>query len=353
MSLETLASALGITVDRLSAWENGTEPLSMPQLRRIADATKRPLPAFYLPQAPALTKVDNTAFRTIGSKNPENSPKRVFAERKAVQMRETAIDLAEQLGEEIKAVPVPPIDVTVEDLALEWRTLLDIDTLQKAAKGTREFFNLVRVRLESLGFIVLQFERMETEVVRGFVIPEQAFPVIGLSWSDAYSAKNFSLMHELAHVLFELSGREHASRERLEIDCNKFAGLLLVPSLDLRQVASYQREWNPAEVLILAKRFKVSLEVIARRLVDSGLAEKKTYASIRALNEAPYDKDKEKKGGALPRPTVAVSLLGRNLPSMILTGYAENLVGLREATEYLGLKPKHFDGLSKLLAKNA
>ncbi len=352
-SVLELSQKLGLPAERITQWESGG-PISLPQLRKVAEATKRPLPAFFLPEPPS-EPGSSLLRRTAGSHQSKITPAVTFAQRRAASLRELAIDLSKQLGLEMDTRLLLTAQGSAVDLAAHWAEMLQVRIGQSQAAGPRELFNWLRSKLEQLHFLVFQFERIPTNDFRGFSIPESELPVIALNWSDAYSAKNFTLMHELAHVLFQLLGRQFSSYAQEEAECNLFAGHALVPSQQLLEIAKKQNDWHLEEVDVLAKQFKVSREVIARRLVDVGLAEPSLYQQIRALNLPAYDKEApkndDKPTGGLPRHTVALSLLGKSLPAIVLSGYANQLVTLSEATEQLGLKTKHLPKLYEALAR--
>lgn len=352
-SVLELSQKLGLPAERIAQWESGG-PISLPQLRKVAEATKRPLPAFFLPQPPS----ESSSWplrRTAGSLQSKVTPAVTFAHRRAASLRELAIDLSKQLGLEMDTRVLVTAQGSPAELAAHWAELLQMRMGQTQTTSPRELFIWLRSKLEQLHFLVFQFERISTNDFRGFSIPEPELPVIALNWSDAYSAKNFTLMHELAHVLFQLSGRQFSSYAQEEAECNLFAGQALVPSQQLLEIAKKQNHWRLEEVAVVAKQFKVSREVIARRLVDVGLAEPALYLQIRSLNLPAYDKEApkndDKPTGGLPRHTVALSLLGKSLPSIVLSGYANHLVTLNEATDQLGLKTKHLPKLYEALAR--
>jgi Zn-dependent peptidase ImmA (M78 family) len=59
--------------------------------------------------------------------------------------------------------------------------------------------------LEEQDVYVLQYPSVEVNESRGFAIADDRFPVIGINSRDSYNARIFTLIHELAHVLFRNS----------------------------------------------------------------------------------------------------------------------------------------------------
>jgi Zn-dependent peptidase ImmA (M78 family) len=359
MSVSELAEIIGQSAERVQNLEAGLEAPSLPLLRKLADATRRPLAAFYLPDPPSANPVDAVAYRTLGSARPPQSHKAVFGQRRVYSLRETMLELLERMGEGVPSFPTLPADSSPTAWLEFWRQSLEVREHQRTTREPRDFFAALRGKLEGLGVLVVQLAHVSPSVFRGFLLPEKVLPTIGLNWSDAYSAKNFTLAHELAHLVFQHQGRSFANHEAQESACNSWAAELLVPLNDLLQSPVVQQhegsQWTDSELLTLAKTYKVSREVIALRLGDAGLADSSLFRRVRGLS--PYDKAsgriKEDSGTALPRHLVAMSLLGRGFTSLVLSGYAENVLSLKEATTYLGLSPQHLPKLTEQLAKSA
>src|SRR2546422_247697 len=98
-TLEEAARRLRIEPVRLSSWEVGMSRPTVPQLRIAAHLYKRPVAAFFLPQAPPDEPLIHD-FR----KMPGNAPRHMSAElryaiRAARSGRLAALDLMEDLGE--------------------------------------------------------------------------------------------------------------------------------------------------------------------------------------------------------------------------------------------------------------
>ena len=88
--------------------------------------------------------------------------------------------------------------------------------------------------------------------------------------------QRFSIAHEIAHTFFfeqregTLKPRRDAPiGEHLEAACHRGAGLLLVPTVPLKQaVKAFGYIPDTTSTVSLAKRFDVSIEVMLRRLCD-------------------------------------------------------------------------------------
>jgi Zn-dependent peptidase ImmA (M78 family) len=112
-------------------------------------------------------------------------------------------------------------------------------------------------------------------------LPDKFAPIALLNSKDAESAKIFTMIHEVAHLLLgtsTLTGGtsddfEPTPNDAIEKFCNRFASEVLMPREDI--IRRVPRNWknNDDEVLWnLAKTYCVSRSVVAYRLVECDLA---------------------------------------------------------------------------------
>ena len=104
--------------------------------------------------------------------------------------------------------------------------------------------------------------------------------------------RRFSLAHEIGHTLFfeqrdaELKARKDAPRgEALEAACHKAASMILVPNKALHAQLRDKEIGGTEDLVMLARSFDVSVEVIARRLQDLRAFENKWAPILTRLNE--------------------------------------------------------------------
>ena len=107
---------------------------------------------------------------------------------------------------------------------------------------------------------------------RGFVLCDQIAPLIFVNGKDSKAAQMFTLAHELVHIwigedaLVNLIELQPTSDE-CEKFCNRVAAEFLVPAAKLK-AAWPKGDLPPFQFASLARRFKVSPVVVARRAKD-------------------------------------------------------------------------------------
>lgn len=188
--------------------------------------------------------------------------------------------------------------------------------------------------------------RLAVEEFRGLVISDTVAPVVFLNGVDAPAAQIFTLAHELAHLWLGESGVtdagvvpiERPTYSSVESLCNAIAAQMLVPEDDLL------RQWKPRQSFSdnaenLARVYKVSSIVVARRALDLGLGGRDEFRAFYALQSARWQRAKEdREGGGNFYATVPVRN-GRKLTAAVLrAALAEDML-LRDAGALLAVHP--------------
>ncbi|MFZ2069383.1 MAG: XRE family transcriptional regulator [Xanthobacteraceae bacterium] len=369
------AKRLKIDEQRLAAWENPVDEdaPTIPQLRKVAALFKRPLAVFYLQEAPPRFEVMRDLRRLPGVGARSYSPAVQLEIRAANERRELALELAEDLEQELpKFTLTSTIQEDSETVGARIRTALGITTalqLHWRDQDGRAGFNAWRGRIENLGVLVFQTTRFPSDEASGFAIASDTLPVIAVNRNDALTRRTFSLVHELAHLMIRVSGVSELETnvdrppedQRIEVYCNSVAAAALIPRdvllAEPRVLAHGARStnWSDAEVSDLARNFNVSREAILRRLLTLNRTTDDFYRKKRAQYIAQYFVNqiqrKEKAAqNEMKRnmPQETVSNFGRRLVNMLLDNYHQDRMTLSEISGYLGLKVKHFPKLEEV-----
>lgn len=357
-----IAAHLRIPVERYVAWEAGEELPTLPKMRAVARLLKRPLALFYL-EAPPNDFSPISDFRTLpGTPVLSQSAELLLAIRRAHFKRSVAIELAEDLDEAISGPDfgLGGARISASDFASRLRQWLGIRIEDQFA--WRDWYEAKQTwqdKIEERGILVFQAEGVSTEEMRGFCIADLPLPVIVTNSSDSPSARIFTMIHELCHVLQSQTGicnPTYVDPDNLgEAYCNRVAGETLVPPDILLQEASAAglEDWSDEELRRLSNRFSVSREVVLRRLLDLERTTSAFYENRRARFNREYRdfKERQKTADSFPRDMarLAKSNLGPSYVRLVLTAMRSEIISLRDASEYLGIKTKHFDRLEELV----
>jgi Zn-dependent peptidase ImmA (M78 family)/transcriptional regulator with XRE-family HTH domain len=348
LTIEALAKRTKLAAHELDAWERGEGLPSVEQLRAIAKACRRPLVVFYLPEPPRDFDAMRD-YRRVSGVAPAQSPNLTAEVRRAHELREAALELAERIGEPpIPARFAAKIADNPEVAARRARERLGISVDAVAAwTDAHEALRSWRSALEQQGVLTVQTTGVRVGEVRGFTLHERPFPVVAVNGTDAAYGRIFSLMHELGHLALGHDARcridpddEGADRKgRVERFCNAFAGALLMPAESVLAHPAVRptraaRRWGDDELEALSRTFRVSRDAALRRLLDLG----RTPPDFYRETHARYAGETAARSGGGDFYRTRVARLGRSFIRLVLTGLAEGHISRIDAAVYLGVK---------------
>ena len=348
-----------ITVETITAWENGEQAPDYIQLERLAyEVYKRPLAIFFFP-APPTEETPQQAFRTLPDSEIQRlSPRLRFLLRHAQAMQQNLYELYEGVNPVERQI-VRDLHFSLEqpahDLAQTVRQFLGIELAEQFQwRSSDEAFKAWRSALEECGIFVFKDAFKEDEV-SGFCLHDDRFPLIYVNNSTATTRQIFTLFHELAHLLSGTGGidtvddqyiRDLSGRNRtVEILCNRFAGVFLVPDADFDERIK-KIPINDTTVSTLANQYSVSREVILRRLLDKQLITRSYYE--RMVEEWQNNwSGRAGSGGDYYR--TQGTYLGERYLELAFSRLYQNRISVDQLAEYLGVKVNNVPGMEALL----
>lgn len=370
--LATVAAKLALDEERLATWESGGDQPTIPQLRKLADLYKRPLAVLYLPEPPMTFQPMHDFRRLPESGSRHFSPALTLEIWRAHQRHELALEMLAETGE------VPPtfslhtaLGADVDQVGDTIRRALEVDyRTQSSWRDPRVAFLAWRSRIEALGVLIFQTSTVERDEASGFAYWAETLPFIVVNRKDAYARRNFSLLHELAHLMLRQSGVSDLDVDaprseddaRIEVFCNEVAAATLVPRAQFLSEAlvsekgAGRHEWPEETIKELATIYGVSREAVVRRLLTFNRTTATFYRQKRAQYAAEFREQLAAQKAAsahkpiprnMPRETVAD--LGRTLVRLILENYHQDRLSLSEVSGYLGVKTRHLPGIEQRL----
>jgi Zn-dependent peptidase ImmA (M78 family) len=365
MTVEEAARKIRADFDpeRIRAWERGDGHPTLPQLRTLSIAYRRPLSAFFLNERPREFPIPRD-FRGLG--HPVLSRALRFELRAASERREVALELYEELEEAPKAFELSgELREATLVFAARARAALGVTVEEQARwRDPYEALRTWKAKLEGMGVLVFQAPGIPSAEMRGFSIYNRQLPIIAVNRGEAPSARIFSMMHELTHLMLREGGicnfDEDEARgqleQRVEVFCNAVAAEILVPQADfLAQptVAAHParaREWEDGTISGLARRYRVSREVIVRRLLTFERATTNFYRRKREQYAAEFVREREAQNAVPERGSdKQVRILGNLFTKLVVDTYRSGGISLSEAVSYLGIKTRHLPEVERSL----
>ncbi|MGV9206360.1 MAG: ImmA/IrrE family metallo-endopeptidase, partial [Promethearchaeia archaeon] len=260
-----------------------------------AKVYQRTFPLFFLEKVPK--DAVHPDFRFIfGSHSTQVSPEAKKSILRIAAQRDFLIHITTEQEKSFKYDSFTiSKDQSYENLGLAIREILGINyETQTSWKNEYKAFNTWRDSIESkFGILVFQLKGIDIDDLRGFCIHNRPFPIIAINRKDKPPARCFTLMHELGHILLGLSdicqGKDLLlkTHDDIEIFCNYLAGEILVPEkylMDEDLVKSHTNvHWQLNDIEELSRKYKVSKEVILRRLLILNKATKEEYKEFKKI----------------------------------------------------------------------
>ena len=358
---EALAAEVGISADRMSTVMHDGEGLTFNQLRSVADFFGRGVLFFLEPEPVDAPQVHTPQFRTLASQKPDLSPRLKTLIERVEKQRQIFLSLQDELdGEEWTPFESP--DLPSRDVAAAAHRVR-----QWLGLGDKNDFESYRTAVESKGILVFRtngyngkWQIAKESPIAGFALHDENCPVIVVKKMASEAAQNFTLMHELAHVLLHKTSwideesdlRSSQGRER---EANQFAGLVLVPDAFLKQIDDMSR---PAEAAMLDEwlrphhlKWGASTEVILRRLMDVRRLPHAVYVAYRELISGRTYNNEDQGGSRAYRYREPRHMFGDRYVRTVLDSLSAQHITLSKASGYLdGLKIADVHALERFCA---
>ena len=352
---EELEELLGV-----SEWLAGEKRPTVAQLEKLARATATPLGYFFLDRVPK-DQMPIPLFRTgtQGADQPSLGLLRTvqMMERRQSWMREFLIDEGSSRLDFVGSVGP---DTEPEAVAAAITKVLRVDVGWAArCPSWTEAQRVLRDRVEEAGILVASNSvlgnntkwKLDREEFRGFVLVDDYAPLVFINGADFKAAQMFTLAHEVAHVwlgtsaAFDLAGLAPAS-DRAERACDRVAAEFLVPTDAVKSAwRKVQHASSPFDEL--ARHFKVSGLVAARRALDLKLIPKKRFFEYYESQEVRHARAASSGGGDFYNTQTA--RLGRRFSETVVGALANRRITHRDAYRLTGLYGQTFSKYAKRL----
>ena len=343
---------------KLGDWLSGEATPTIREVEQFASYTHTSLGALVMPEPPeeALPIAD---MRTHESKVIERpSGNLLDTIDRYQQFQDWYHDYAREQGAQI----LPFLgSVSTQDnphvVAHRVRELLLLDRV-KATSPEQWRRDIVKA-LEDVGILVMMsgivgtntHRPLSADEFRGFSLYDDLAPLIFVNVAgESYSAQNFTLVHEFAHLLIghsALSGGDRAlGGTGEEAWCNRVAACVLLPDEGLK---AFDEATTVQDYRAAARRFGVSAEVALHRLHGVQRIGDEHYHELLEAVRADYGDEKRRNGGGNYYNTLTARL-GRSFATAIVTSTLEGRTGFTESFRMIGThKREVFDKLARHL----
>lgn len=347
-SMAEFAARSKISEDRLHLWEDGEEALTFRQAQTFAAKAYVPFGYLYLSEPP-IDELPIPDLRTVDSRGVNRPSAELLDLIKLTLQRQQWYReyLTNELANPSLAVGRVSAGAPVEAVVSDMRQLLGV-AMHPERGSWEDYYRELIARIETLGVLVMReanlghFTRpFRVEEFRGFAIADQYAPVIFVNHSDAPGARLFTLIHELSHIWFGISGvsdGNESTHQPSEVKCNAVAAEFLVPEVEYRHLWRELDTWNE-NLAPLEAHFHVSRWVLARRAQSLGLITVDQYLEYISRQKAIWDARKKKGDGGPTYHKTKNAQISKNFSRAVLSQAFNGQILLREAGQLLGINP--------------
>ena len=330
--------------------------LTVPQAEKLAKAARIPFGYLFLSEPPEFARPNIPDLRQIQEAQPLSGDFYETLEDVLAKQSWLIEYLTEAGAAELPFVGRFANDArrNADDIVADMRRELGVtDDDRRKSPDAATYFSALSAKAEAKGVLVFKTSYVKSNTrrpisekeFRGFAVAHKLVPLVFVNGRDAEVAAVFTLIHELAHIWLGITGVSDVTPSRFgnptERLCNRVAANFLVP------IDTFLERWGgPQDVDRLAKYFRVSKLVIARRALDTKLVDQAFYDEVAANTK------KVKSNG---KPTALVTIPIRNSKKFTRTIVASAMSGqtlLRDAASLLNVKPDTVVALAKGRAEN-
>ncbi len=347
---------------KLDRWLSGEVQPTLRQLEELAKAANVPFGYLFLKQPPEEIP-PIPLFRTIDQQPTERPSPELLDTIYIMQRRQSWIRdyLIEQGQEPITFIGSAAVRDDARVVAQRIREQLGIDPQWANAHQTwTEALRALRERVEEAGILVVTnsivennpHRKLDVEEFRGFVLVDEYAPLVFVNGSDGKAAQMFTLAHELAHLwlgssaIFDLRNLQPATDET-EQACNRIAAEFLVPSEQLARFWNEVRDQSD-RFHAIARQFKVSEIVAARRVLDLGLISRDEFFEFyEEYRQREYGQITARQGGDFY--ATQTLRLGRRFAEAVVRAAREGRLSYGEAYRLTGLYGETFENFAQRL----
>ena len=213
--------------------------------------------------------------------------------------------------------------------------------------------------VEEKGILVCQTSAnshlsINLETVRGFCIVQKPLPVIVINSKDSPYARIFTIMHELVHIALGKSVIQNTGIKEgplpynpIEVFCNEVAARVLVPADALLAIIKPHKPIDLTRFSTrLSKHFRVSPEIIMKRLLALGYIPREEYQAYRSNQR----KEQRNRGRSTPYHNRLLNATGELFARTAFMAYYEQKITLADLSDaFSKCDPKHLPKIESII----
>ncbi|WP_367296044.1 ImmA/IrrE family metallo-endopeptidase [Levilactobacillus yonginensis] len=339
---------------QLQSWispETDRDYPTFKQLQSFSRDTRIPFNYFFQSEVPH-EKYGFVNFRTVNNTTSHPSRRLIETIHTMAARQEWMRDylIAQDDGHKFKLPGEFTRRLSPEIAATKILRLLELDDKSSQHATDEVFFNQLRMRISSLGIMVMQngvvgtntHRPLDVAEFRAFILADEVVPLIFLNSADSRKAKIFSLVHEFIHALL---GDDEVLNVSPDVDVaherwiNQVTSNVLLPTKRVITTLSDSLSIE-ANLKQLSHIFHTSLVATAIRLNTLGLVGNREIIWATIIQRRSLELRTKESGGDFYN--TVVSRVDRQFASAVISDEACGRLPVNQAAEMLGVTLKTY-----------
>ena len=362
LTIIEVANKMKIKPEKLTSWELGNEYPTYIQLEKLAyQILKYPIAIFFLPETPVISD-PRINFRTLPDSIYENIPSEIiklFRKGQILQYNLKELNNEKNpskklIFNDISIIKPDQIETSIDKI----RRYLGISINEQISwKDPDIALKEWRDTIENVGIFVFK-DAFHNDGFSGFSLFDDIFPIIFINNTMPKTRQIFTLFHELIHILLKTAGIDikndedilyalNPEQSKIEKMCNIYANRIILPYSHFNDLITNIYNFDDYNINNLANKFKVSREVILRRLLDMNKINHKYYEEKRNEWNSQVIKRRPKVSGGNYYSNKII-YLGKNYMNIVFKEFYNHKINEYKVSEYLDIK---IDNISNLELK--
>jgi len=259
LTQQEVADEIGVSKQMISKYEKGLSTPNSSKIIELAKLFEQKIDYFFRSYKVELSEVNFRKKTKFSIKKEDSLKELIKIKLENYLWVEEILSIDYSFKNVIKNHKIQsPIDI--EKVVLILRKYWDI--------GIDPIHNIIQL-LEDKEIKVIELDNVDENFEGLACFVNKKYPIIVINKKFTVERKRFTLLHELGHLLLNISNSE------IEKYCNKFASELLLPKdVLIQEFGGKRKQISLLELIAIQKKYGISIQAIVYRLVDANILSK-------------------------------------------------------------------------------
>ncbi len=256
-SLQDLAEKVGVSKPMIAKYEKAQSMPDSPHLILLAQMLGVKPDYFFQPASISLNHVNFRKKSKYSEKQIKSLKAKILSQMENYLGIEDVLAIQSEFTNPLKDYEISG-GADIEITAVELRKIWNL--------GDDPIYNVITL-LESNEIKVIEIDEPDQDLFDGVsALIDNKYPIIAINKNFPVERKRFTLLHELGHLVLNLT---HFNEKEQENHCHRFAGAMLLPqNTIIKEIGNYRDHLSLNELFNFQKLYGISVSAIIYRLTD-------------------------------------------------------------------------------------